>query len=1530
MDSLSATLSTKGFINISTTNWESLDTTNTTNKIYLVLDNLDNSVLHHPTPAIFSKIKSLLTTCTYMNWVTYHETPSPSIAALKGLATGTARTLRRENEAMQFITLDIHDPITLSSSISSIATTITSITLSTLHPPSQADSIPDTEFSLRENHTRIIVPRLHTDSAFNTWADRLNESDKTEPTPFVGPSPLKLQVSIPGLLSSICFTHDSIPSTPLLPDEIQLESKAFGVNFRDVFKALGQMPPSTPFAGEVAGVITALGSGDFVQTHYKVGDRVIGLLGEAYSSHARMNGVHCAKLPDSVGFVEGASVYTVYLTVWYGLVEIARARKGQTVLIHSASGGVGQAAIQVAKWLGCEVFVTVGSKEKARFVCEEYGIPEERVFSSRAGGLKRKVMKLTRGRGVDVVINSLAGEILAESWECLAPLGVHVELSKTDIYKKGSLSMAPFDRNLTFAAVDLTVLLREIPERLFGMLERILGLFESGDLKVVKPLNVMGVDEIEGAFRMIAERRHMGKVVLEVREGAMVNTLLKPPEELKLAGQGTYVVAGGLGDLGRRISKLMAGFGAGHVVALSRKPLEEDDLAGFSKEVEDLGGKLHVMNVDITNRESVERMKEEFQRMGLPPVKGIVHGAMVLKDRPFASMEVEDWQQSLGPKVTGTVNLDEVFWSAELDFFITLASISGIAGRLAQSNYAAGNCFQDAYIHERNGKTQTRYWTINVGAVAGSNSITSMQASTAQKLLLESASMSFTELFQTLQYVMDPATASHGTAQSAMGFDRNSLLSQDHIAAASPFFSMLPYTDTAASDGKQGGNSARDLGAALRNSASVDEAAEVIAQAIGAKLVGFINQDIEDISFDQPLSTFGIDSLISIELKNWIMRTFSVTLQASELNGPASVTDLSWTLAERSTIISADIKRTKKTTTTDEGTAEDIVKEEVSPEHQNGTLDQLPSHGFECCRQFDQLPRQPIPDLDQTMKDHLENVIHFAADEEEAETLRDEIATLIAPGGTAREIYDRLAKEAADANIENWSSEYLLKAIHLNWRQGVAYSSFMLLQHEGKTPHSQAERAAIIAMVAQDYKEALERGEVQGGWMFEAPQCNHLQEWMFNSVREPALGCDISRKYRAGDHLAVFKSGRLFRVPLKKDDGTRLSLEEIKDAIQNVIIQANTDGTDKDSWAGILTTDNRDSWAKNRQSLLEFDPRNAEYLHAIESATLVINLDDGKPDTITDQINHAMLNGGVNRWFDKPVQFVVNANGKSSVILEHSRVDGVTALGLLYQLRDAIDAFNPVTLSNRHSSSSPPLIQELPFLPNPSIQTHITSLIQSYSEMQSQREFITPTTTHLSKKLLISNNMPIKGIIEATIQLASHIYHNDTQPIESWEGVSLAHFHKGRHDMVQQNSPAVSRFTTAALSQISPSEKRTLLLDAANAMTSNVKRTMAGGNYFRLLNVIKELWPVGAPRPGYFEHPVVKRVNSYSLVVTMLDPVAPAAAAMPGNPNSQRVRYAVEEDEIRFGVVGPRGKVRGWEAALEEACRVVGELVGTV
>jgi NADPH:quinone reductase-like Zn-dependent oxidoreductase len=240
-------------------------------------------------------------------------------------------------------------------------------------------------------------------------------------------------------------------------------------------------------------------------------------------------------------------------------------------------------------------------------------------------------MRLTANRGVDVVLNSLAGEMLVESWECLAPLGTFIEIGKADIYKRSHLSMVPFDKNVTFASIDLLVLFDERPKAMYHILGKVLDMLEQGVVTPVYPFQVFGIHQIELAFRLIAERKHTGKVILEVGENAVVTAELPPPADLELDANGTYIIAGGLGDLGRRLCALLARRGAGRIVTLSRRVLEETVENEFVKSIAELGANLYLARCDVVDKAAVEKVKDMIESHGLSPVRGIIHGGMVLR-----------------------------------------------------------------------------------------------------------------------------------------------------------------------------------------------------------------------------------------------------------------------------------------------------------------------------------------------------------------------------------------------------------------------------------------------------------------------------------------------------------------------------------------------------------------------------------------------------------------------------------------------------------------------------------------------------------------------------------------------------------------------------------------------------------------------------------------------------------------------------------------------------------------------------------
>lgn len=598
--------------------------------MYVVLDSANSSVLEHPTQEMFDRYQNLIVNCRNLIWISFQEEGGLKEGSIKGLAGGLARVVRRENGGVKLITIDVRNVLGTEDDVSRFVQKVQDVALRLLAPDVSNRATVDEEFAL--DGDKLLIPRAYADKKFNNWTDLVNGRSNLSLQPFKSPAlPLRMDVGTPGLLSSIHFVHDTDVSSPLGSEQIQIDSKAFGVNFRDVLCALGQLQNGT-FMGECAGVVTAVGSGEFVQRTYKVGDRVVGMHAQPFASYSRLNGYDAHILPDNMSFADGASMQVVFTTVYYSFVNVARLEAGQSVLVHYGSGGVGQAAIQLAKHFGAEVFVTVGSAEKKQFILDHFDVPESHVLSSRASprDLKRHLLRLTQNKGVNVVLNSASGEMLAESWDCVASFGFHIELGKTDIDKSTHINMGPFKRNVTFSSVDLVTIAKERPKVFYDVLDKTIALFAKGVLKPVYPLNKYPIDQLESAFRLISERKHIGKVILDCELEEDVQTVLPAPAPTKLQSEGTYIIAGGLGAIGRMLVTHLASRHAGHIITLSRGDLADEERLPWQAEIANLGAKLHVLKCDITDESSVHKVSE-YCRLSLPPVRGIFHAGMVLR-----------------------------------------------------------------------------------------------------------------------------------------------------------------------------------------------------------------------------------------------------------------------------------------------------------------------------------------------------------------------------------------------------------------------------------------------------------------------------------------------------------------------------------------------------------------------------------------------------------------------------------------------------------------------------------------------------------------------------------------------------------------------------------------------------------------------------------------------------------------------------------------------------------------------------------
>jgi acyl transferase domain-containing protein/NADPH:quinone reductase-like Zn-dependent oxidoreductase/SAM-dependent methyltransferase len=591
--------------------------------IYVIADSGERPALVHPTQEQFYQITALTTAAKSVVWLTAHEDASAETNPDKGLITGLARVARTENTEMRFLVIDIQESIGRETENTVFA--MSKLLSESFGAISEREKSSETEFIYKDGQLQI--SRALPNSTFDQWMDAGRE--KKDVGSFHQPGRyLKLHVETPGLLDSLVFIDDDLAHEPIGADEIEIETKAHGVNFKDVYIALGQMKPTERMTGESAGIVTRIGS-DFT-SKFNMGDRVCGWGSSSpFATRSRVLGNCAYPLPASMSFTTAASIPVIFLTAYCGLVRIAKLQKGQTILIHAASGGVGQAAIMIAQHIGAEIIATVGSVSKSQLLEENYGIPKRNIFSSKLSTFKQGILRLTNGRGVDLVLNSLSGEFLHDTWACIAECGTFVEIGKADILKRNQLSMVPFDKMATFASLDLGVIKDHRSWELASAFVEVMSLFEKDMLKPVEPITPINISNIEEAFRLIQARKHRGKIVLSSGDDAVVKIIsTRPP--LRLMGDATFVIAGGLGDLGRRICHFFAGNGAKHVVTLSRRNLDPEVRRAFEEKIRALGADVHIFSCDISDAKRVQEIASICEAT-LPPVRGVIQAAMVLR-----------------------------------------------------------------------------------------------------------------------------------------------------------------------------------------------------------------------------------------------------------------------------------------------------------------------------------------------------------------------------------------------------------------------------------------------------------------------------------------------------------------------------------------------------------------------------------------------------------------------------------------------------------------------------------------------------------------------------------------------------------------------------------------------------------------------------------------------------------------------------------------------------------------------------------
>ena len=462
--------------------------------------------------------------------------------------------------------------------------------------------------------------------------------------------------------------------------EVEIEVRNAGLNFKDVLLALDMVPAAGPvLGGECVGEVVRMGAG---VTTLSLGEAVLAMAPGSLARYVTVPAYAVARLPAGLGFEAAAGIPVAFLTAVYALRELANVQAGERVLIHAATGGVGQAAIQVAQAVGAEIFATASASKWE--VLRGLGVAH--IMNSRSLDFVEEVRRLTKGEAVDVVLNSLRGEFATQSLTLLRPGGRFVEIGVREV--RSAQEVATLAPGVRYEAFDLLEVYREKPEVIQRLLVQVVAALAAGRLRPI-PHNVFPMQAAKQAFKLMQQAKHTGKLVLSLAHPS-------PPQFHK---NGTYLISGGLGGLGLLVAKWMAELGAGHLALVSRRDVTSEVEVRIQA-VKQAGAEVTVFQTDISSPEQVAQLLLRLKQT-MPPLRGIVHAAGILDDGALLKQTSERFAKVLAPKIDGAWHLHKQTQSLPLDFFVLFSSATLLLGAVGQSSYVSANAFLDALAHDR-------------------------------------------------------------------------------------------------------------------------------------------------------------------------------------------------------------------------------------------------------------------------------------------------------------------------------------------------------------------------------------------------------------------------------------------------------------------------------------------------------------------------------------------------------------------------------------------------------------------------------------------------------------------------------------------------------------------------------------------------------------------------------------------------------------------------------------------------------------
>jgi NADPH:quinone reductase-like Zn-dependent oxidoreductase/acyl carrier protein len=583
-----------------------------------------------------------------------------------------------------------------------------------------------------------------------------------------------------------------------------------------------------------------------------------------------------------MSFEAAASIPVAFLTAYYSLVHLAQVQPGETVLVHGGAGAVGLAALQIARHLGASVIATAGSEEK-RALLRRLGAGQ--VFNSRTLAFADDVLGHTGGRGVDVVVNSLAGEAMIRSMDCLRPFGRFIELGKRDFYANTQVGLRPFRRNLAYFGVDVDQLMTEHRELGGKLFQDLLGRFESGEFSPL-PRRVFPGEQIAEAFRLMQRSGHIGKIV--VAPATQLVESLDDTGTFPVSADGWHIIIGGTGGFGFAAVEWLVERGARHVVLASRSGIADEETGRRIGELRAAGSTIQLATLDVTDARACDMLVSDLQRTR--PIKGVMHAAMVLEDRLIENMNQEAIEKVSAPKIAGALNLEPLIRKLKVDYFLLFSSATTLLGNPGQFNYVAANAFLEGFA-QRSRRAGVPAVAIAWGGIEDAGYLArNIHTNPSLRKRFSSSLLSAKAALDGLDLAFDaggkPITGVLTVAQIDWPMAKREL-----AIMRAPFFSgVIPSA---------GARQAGDAAATLEKlkAMSFEDASAALLDMVAEEIARVLRLPPKEIDRHRPLAEIGMDSLMMLELRATVEVALQVELPMMSLANGITPSDIARRIA---------------------------------------------------------------------------------------------------------------------------------------------------------------------------------------------------------------------------------------------------------------------------------------------------------------------------------------------------------------------------------------------------------------------------------------------------------------------------------------------------------------------------------------------------------------------------------------------------------------------------------------------------------